>query len=1056
MSSEWSLQGAYKPRDVEEAVLKYWDSVNVYNLVKERNRSGRRKFNFIDGPPYPSGDVPHIGTAWNKVLKDAVLRYRRMKGYRVFDKPGYDCHGLPIEVKVEQRLGIKVKKEIEERLGVEGFIEKCKKLALTNAEAMTRWFKELGVFMDWDNPYLTLKDEYIESVWWLIKKAHERGLLDEEYRVVHWCPRCSTTLAEYELEYHELEDPSIYVKFQVDGKPGEYLLIWTTTPWTLPANTFIMAHPDEDYVKIEVNGEKWILAKKRLEAVAGELGVRDYKVVEEFKGSRIIGVKYVHPLADIVPLQKELEKYHVVYPAPEFVSMHEGTGLVHGAPGHGFEDYVVARRNGVDVIASPIDDEGRFTQEAGKYAGLYVKDANTAIIQDLESRGALLKASTVIHKYPVCWRCKTPVVMRATRQWVIKVSKLKDKLRRELDNVKWIPEWARERIGFMVENVEDWLISRQRYWGTPLPIWRCSNGHRVVVGSISELEKLAGVKPKELHRPWIDEVVFKCPVCGLEMRRVPDVADVWLDSSVAFYAAKDHPDRLSPEDVTVDFIVEGHDQTRGWFFSMLRAGVVGFDRVPYKTVLVHGFMLDEKGREMHKSLGNYVGTDEVIARIGRDPLRVWLAGNTTWEDAKFSWKAVEDSMRDLAVLWNIAVFAYTYMKLDNYDPSSHALRDYMEHLKTEDKWILSRVNTLIKRVSELMDSYEIHSAVKLLRDFYIEDLSHWYIRLIRPRVWVEENTSDKLAAYTVLYYVLDRLARLMAPFTPFIAEYIYQALMKPVYNEPSIHLLQYPEPEEELIDETLEAEMEIIREVYEAAAEARMKHGLKMRQPIRRLVVYTDDERVASVISRNMDLVRVIANAKDVDVEPLRLLSEIVRYKVELVYKNVGPKYKSLVRPLAEYVEANQDKIASDILSKGVHETLVNNSMVVLTREDVKITPHYIEGYSVGEAGWGSIAIDVRLSEEEIAEGLARDIVRRIQVMRKMMNLDLNAWIKTTILAPRDKVALIEKMRKYIMNETRSVELTVKQNDDKLEELKGFKQVWEIGDEEYIIGVEKA
>lgn len=1053
-NAEWLLQGGYKPREVEEKVLRFWESMNIYRLVKKENESHAKRFNFIDGPPYPSGEIPHIGTAWNKTLKDAVLRYKRMKGFRVYDIPGYDCHGLPIEVKVEQKLGVSVKKEIEEKIGVERFIEECKRLALSNARAMTKWFKELGVFMDWDNPYLTLRDEYIEAEWWLIKKAHEAGLLEEEYRVVHWCPRCSTTLAEYELEYRELEDPSIYVKFKVEGKENEYLVIWTTTPWTLPANTFVMIHPDEDYVKVRVGGETWILAKQRLEAVMHEAGVKEYQVVEEVKGYQLVGLRYSHPLTDIVPLQEKLREHHVVLPAPEFVTMYEGTGLVHAAPGHGFEDFIVARRNNIEFIASPIDDEGRFTSEAGKYAGLHAREANSVIIEDLRARNALVNASTIVHKYPVCWRCKTPVVMRATRQWVIKVSKLKEKLREEVNGVKWIPEWARSRIESMIDNLQDWLVSRQRYWGTPLPIWECPNKHRIVIGDLRELLEYGGEKPKELHRPWIDKVVLRCPYCGLEMHRVPDVIDVWLDSGVAFYAAKGHPGNLSLEDIILDFIVEGHDQTRGWFFSLLRAGVLGFNKSPYKIVLVHGFMLDEKGREMHKSLGNYVGTDEAIARVGRDPLRLWLASNTIWEDARFSWKSLEDALKDLSILWNVAVFAYTYMSLDRFNPGEYSLEKVAGYLRIEDKWILSRVNTLIKKVTELMDSYELYTAVRLIREFFIEDLSHWYIRLIRPRVWVEENTGDKLAAYTVLYYVLDRVVRLLAPFTPFISEYIYQALMKPVYGKQSVHLLEFPEIDSSLIDEGLEKEMDILRKIYETAAAARMKQGIKLRQPVKRLIVYTDREEIVEAVSRNIELVKAITNSKEVLVEPLRLMGEIVRYRVEPVYKSIGPRYKSLTKQVLRYIEENQERIASDILNNGKHEADVNGLRIVLTKDDVVITPYYIKGYSVEDAEWGSVAIDTVLSEGEIAEGIARDLVRRIQVMRKMLNLQLDARIKTTIMTPPDKMQLVEKMSSYIMNETRSIELKIMPGYNGRDSLKGFTQSWDINDEEYIIGIE--
>ena len=1050
----WQLEGAYKPHAVEEAVARYWDENGIYKLVKDRASKSPRLFKFVDGPPYPSSDVPHVGTAWNKSLKDAVLRYMRMRGFNVIDTPGYDCHGLPIEVKVEQMLGIKSKKEIETRIGIDKFVAECKRFALTNIAALSKWFKELGVFMDWENPYLTLTDEYIEAEWWLIKKADELGLLDIDYRVVYWCPRCSTTLAEYEVEYRDLEDPSIYVKLPVREEPGTYLLVWTTTPWTLPANVFVMAHPDEVYVKVRVGSEYWILAEKRLEPVMASIGVKDYEVVERLPGRDLVRYTYKHPLEDIVPLQKALSDYHRVILSREHVSMHEGTGLVHSAPGHGFEDYEVAVKSGLShTVVCPVDDEGKFTSEAGVFAGMQVRDANPLIIEALRERGVLAHSDRVVHRYPVCWRCKTPVVLRATKQWIIRVTKLKEKIMEEARKVNWIPSWALSRLESIVENLQDWVLSRQRYWGAPLPVWQCPNGHRVVVSSAKELEELSGTRPVELHRPWIDEVKFKCPKCGLEMKRVPDVVDVWLDSGVSFYASRGHPEKMKPEDVTLDFIVEGHDQIRGWFFSLLRAGVLGFGTAPYRSVLVHGFMLDEKGREMHKSLGNYVGTDEAIERAGRDPLRLWLLSNTIWEDAKFSWKELEEAKRDLSVLWNTALFAKMYMEVDGFDPVVSPLSKFAEYLRPEDRWILSRINRLVKQAIALMDKYDVASAVKLIRAFIVEDLSHWYVRLIRPRVWVEENTPDKLACYATLHYVLDRLVRLLAPVTPYITEYVYQVMLRRVYQEPSVHLLSYPEPEEEYINDRLEEYMEVVREIQRATASARMRAGLKLRHPVRGLLVYTDNPVVKSAVEELGDIVKFACNAKYVRVLESKMVREITKYRVKPVYRVLGPKYRAIAKQLLAYLEEAGDSVARDILEKGFHSVVISGVEVKLTGEDVEIVPHYVEGYLVEEFKYGIVALDTRLTREELADGLARDVVRRIQVMRKRLNLPITAKIKTIVVAPQDKVDLLEYRRGYIASETRSVELVITSSRELAGTLGGYVEAWDIDDETYIIEV---
>jgi len=1055
------LKGQYNPHNVESEIMKFWDSEKIYKIIKELNSKLTKYFRFIDGPPYPSSGLPHVGTSWNKVLKDSILRYRRLRGYRVKDQPGYDCHGLPIEVAVEKSIGNRSKKDIEEKIGVDKFIELCKATVLKNIESMTYWFKSLGVFMDWDNPYLTLRDEYIEAGWWLIKKADEEGLLVNEKRVVYWCPRCSTTLAEYEVEYKELTDPSIYVKFRVAGSENEYLLIWTTTPWTLPANTFVMAHPDATYVKVKVGNEVLILAKDRLEAVMSDAGISEYEVLSELKGKELEGMKYEHPLQNVVPVQEILSKYHEVVLAPEFVTMTEGTGLVHAAPGHGFEDFIVAQQKGIGDIVSPIDDEGRFTKEAGKYAGKYVKDANPEIIEDLRQVGALLHKGVIKHRYPICWRCKSPVVLRTKEQWVLKITRMKEELIEEVRKAHWIPEWALNRIMNMLENLQDWVLSRQRYWGTPLPIWVCPNGHKLVIGSVDELLKYGGKKPKELHRPWIDEVILKCPVCGKEMKRVPDVIDVWFDSGIAFYASEVHPSKIKdPEDIVADFITEGHDQTRGWFFSLLRAGVLGFKRVPYRTVLVHGFALDESGREMHKSLGNYIGTDEVLAKVGSDVFRFGVLQNTVWEDLRFSWKLLEEAKRDLSVAWNVFVFASTYMNLDGYDPTKHGIDRYLNHLRIEDRWLLSRLNTLIDEVTEAMEEYRVHDAVRALKHFVVEDVSHWYVRLIRPRVWVEENTPDKMAAYATLYHALKSWLIMAAPIIPFFVEKVYQEFIRPAIPDapPSVHMLEWPSPKEEFANKELENEMNIIREITEVAAAARMKAKLKLRQPVKRVIIYTNNSNVISIVRKYEELLRSLLNTREVLIKEPSKVEEIIQYKIEPKYSVLGPKYRKLTKQIVSYVLENQAKVARDIITKGKHEATIGNMKVSLTLEELNIIPVQATGYAVQEADWGSLAIDTQLTEKEIADGLAKDVIRRIQTMRKELNLPMNAYIKVTITPPEQHMKYIEKKLDYIANEVRAKEIKLtKQHPSSIPpKEKTLTKKWEINGETYTITIVEA
>ncbi|MFA4669171.1 isoleucine--tRNA ligase [Pyrococcus kukulkanii] len=1032
----------YNPGQLEEKIEKFWKENDIYNKVKKLRENGP-KYYFLDGPPYVSGAI-HLGTAWNKIIKDMIIRFRTMQGYNVWRQPGYDMHGLPIEVKVEQALGLKTKKDIEEKIGVENFIQKCKEFALNNLRIMTEQFKMLGVWMDWDNPYMTIKNEYIESAWFTLKRAWEKGLLEKDKRVLHWCPRCETALAEHEVrgEYKLRRDPSIYVKFPVEGRENEYLLIWTTTPWTLPANLAVSAHPEYDYVKVKVEWEGreeyWILAKALVDKVLGEIGVKG-EIVEEFKGKDLEGLRYVHILMDEYPRQKEFrEKYewaHRVILA-NFVTLEEGTGLVHTAPGHGEEDFEVGQKYGLPVY-SPLDDQGKYVE--GKWKGIYVKEADPQIIEHLKEKGYLLKAGEIEHKYPHCWRCKTPLIFRATDQWFLKVSKVKDKIIKENDEkVTWYPDWVKIRFDNGVRDSGDWVISRQRYWGIPLPIWQAEDGQIYVIGSWKELVELAvaievngeridlpesfeeklkvieeKLGPEDLHRPYVDAFIIK--VNGKEMRRVKDVVDVWFDSGIASWASLGYPrnkelfEKLWP----ADFIVEGEDQVTKWFYSQQAASVIAFDTVPYLRVAMHGYVLDEKGDKMSKSLGNIIRPEEVVEKAGRDTFRFYMLWATNpWENLKFSWKGVEQVRRMLNILWNVYVLASTYMSLDKFDPTKVNPEELP--FRDEDRWVLSRVNNLIEKVENGIESFYLTKATRALYEFIVEDLSRWYVRLIRKRMWVEGDDPDKLAAYYTLWKVFDVLLRLIAPFTPYIAEEIYQNLIRPFTGVESVHMLDWPKPDERAIDKELENEMEYVRRIVEAGSAARQKARIKLRYPVRRIIVETQDETVKRAVGRLNRILRDQLNAKEVVVDTVK--REII---VKPNFAKLGPEFKSDAKVIAKWISEH----GLELYEKGEVDVEIEGKAFHLTRDHIIVEEEIPEFFVMEEFEGGRVYVDKTLTRELLSEGLAREFVRRIQEMRKRLDLDVNDRILVTIETTEENRELLEEQLDYIKRETRATEV---------------------------------
>ena len=1113
----------YDTKKAEKEIQEWWKSFGVYEKVKDL-RSKEKPWYFLDGPPYASGSI-HLGTAWNKIIKDAILRYKTMCGLNVRRQPGWDCHGLPIEVKVEEKLGIKTKKEIEERIGVENFIQSCKDWALEHVSIMTEQFKSLGVWMDWDDPYITFKKEYIESAWWTVKRAYEKELLKKDLRVIHWCPRCETALAEHEVrgEYEDVQDPSLYARFKLRDRPNEYLLIWTTTPWTLPADVAVCVNPEYEYARVKAGEEIYILAEPLVEKVMGELGIKEFSVVEKKKGKELEGLKYEHPLLQEVPKQSEFVEHHRVI-CGEHVTLEEGTGCVHTAPGHGEEDFVVGAKYKLPVF-SPVGQDGKFTADAGKYAGIFVKKADATILEDLKQNGVLMKHGTVMHSYPHCWRCQTPLIFRATDQWFLMVKDMKPLI---LENnsklVSWVPDWVAVRYANGVESVGDWCISRQRYWGIPIPIWICSDcGEITVVGGLEDLQNLSAKiaklvptrklvalppvekvevpaqvqppaeskpepvrevlseitnvvqqpvpekteAPKEpefvevvvmeevfdelpeemdLHRPGVDKVVIKCKKCGGKSRRVPDVLDVWFDSGIASWATLGYP--KSEEDFKAlwpsEFITEGEDQVTKWFYSQQVLSNVAFDAAPYKRVLMHGFVLDEKGRKMSKCLGNVIEPREVMEKYGADVLRLYmLSTNPPWEDLKFSKVGVDGASRMINVLWNVHVFATTYLSLDSFDPGSVDMDRIRESFQKEDLWLLSRVNSLTRDVGQAMESLDIHRAVRAISNFILEDLSRWYIRLIRERVWIEKEDPRKLAAYVTIFQTMHVLTRLLAPFAPHVTEVIYRDLVRAASegSPESVHMLPWPAVDEWAIDQNLEAGMGAVRDFGEAAARLRQEAGLKLRWPIKKAIVQISDEKMVGMI-KGLGLLQDQLNCKELAL--LGPKEDMFEPKLKLDEKKLKGEFGGLAPAIMGLLSRlGSARVHGEIQQYGFIGLNVGGQKIRIPAEFVDFEEDIPAGFVLAKMEAGRLAIDTKITPQLKAEGMAREIVRRLQMMRKEMDLAMEERADVVIGVPgAEELRLLAGQQSYLTQEVRINHLSIERIDEVAGE--GNVKDWEI------------
>ena len=1094
MSRFAEVDDQYDPDAVENRVVDYWDEVDAYEKATQ-HREGEEPFFFVDGPPYTSG-AAHMGTTWNKTLKDAYIRYLRMQGYDVTDRPGYDMHGLPIETKVEERLGFENKKDIEE-YGEENFIEECKAFAEEQLHGLQEDFESFGVWMDWDDPYKTVDPEYMEAAWWGFKQAHERGLVEQGQRSISQCPRCETAIANNEVEYDDVKDPSIYVKFPLRDREG-HLVIWTTTPWTVPANTFVAVDGDVTYQAVRAekspdssanrsseaaeDGEEEVLylAEGCVEDVLREGRYDDYEVLEEVTGEEMVGWEYDHPLADEVPDHPSGEDALQVYTA-DYVEV-DRTGLVHSAPGHGEEDFERGRELDLDTVC-PVGGDGVYDDRAGEYAGQFVKQADDDIIADLQEKGLMLDAGTTHHSYGHCWRCDTGIIQIVTDQWYITITDIEDELLSNIEDSEWHPQWARDnRFRDFVADAPDWNVSRQRYWGIPIPIWTPEESEDpssegwdgsmsdvVVVGDREELAERVDqdVDPEDvdLHKGTVDDLTITDD--GTTYTRVGDVFDVWLDSSVATWGTLDYPsnEEAFEELWPADLIMEAHDQTRGWFWSQLGMATAAMGEIPYEEVLMHGYANMPDGRGMSKSKGITVEPGEVIEEHGADPMRMFLLSmNPQGDDMRFSWDETQNMQRDLNILWNVFRFPLPYMRLDDFDPAEATLGDVNNDLELVDEWVLARLQSVVDEMTEHWEDYHQDKAIDVLLDFVVEDVSRFYIQVVRERMWEEADSGSKRAAYATFYEVLSTVVKLLAPYAPFAAEEIYGTLTGDDGYD-TVHMCDWPEVDEYWQDERLETDVALLRGVEEAGSNARQQAERKLRWPVQRVVVAVsrrdpearqtasaaaDDERLAEAVSRHRDLLADRLNARAVELVAGDEEWGELEYSARADMSELGPAFGDRAGEVMNALnEARVDEQSLDALEAAVGDVLDGEDLADEMVEFVTETPEGVTGTAVEDEGdeLGVVYVDTTLTEDIESEGYAREVIRRVQEMRKDLELDIEEPIRLDFDVGDDRVAdLVERHTDLIAEEVRADELGAVED--------GHRKEWDVEGVEMEIAIE--
>lgn len=1034
----------------EKKIKKFWDDNKIFEKSIDSRAKGE-PYIFYDGPPTANGK-PHIGHVLTRVIKDMIPRYRTMKGKMVPRKAGWDTHGLPVELEVEKMLGLDGKEQIEE-YGLEPFIEHCKESVWKYKEMWEDFSKTVGFWADMDNPYVTYHNNFIESEWWALKKIYEKGLLYKGFKIVPYCPRCGTPLSSHEVAqgYKNVKERSAIVRFKVVGEDACFLA-WTTTPWTLPSNVALCVNPDETYCKVKAaDGYTYYMAKALLDKVLGGLAKEDapaYEILEEYKGSELEYKEY-EPLFDFVKpvCEKQNKKGHYIT-CDGYVTMTDGTGIVHIAPAFGEDDAKVGRKYDLPFVQL-VDGQGNLTKET-PYAGIFVKKADPIILKDLEEKGLLFAAPKFEHDYPFCWRCDTPLIYYARESWFIKMTAVKDDLIRNNNSINWIPESiGKGRFGDWLQNVQDWGISRNRYWGTPLNIWQCECGHMHSIGSIEELKSLSDNCPDniELHRPYIDAVTIKCPKCGKEMHRVPEVIDCWFDSGSMPFAQHHYPfenKELFESQFPADFISEAVDQTRGWFYSLLAISTLIFNKAPYRNVIVLGHVQDENGQKMSKSKGNAVDPFEALEKFGADAIRWYFYTNSApWLPNRFHDKAVTEGQRKfMGTLWNTYAFYVLYANIDEFDPTKYDISKCS--LTVMDKWLLSKLNSMVGTVDENLDNYRIPEAARALQEF-VDEMSNWYVRRGRERYWVQGLPEDKIAAYMTLYTALVTTAKAAAPMIPFMAESIYQNLVRSVDADApeSVHLCDFPTVNTAAIDKELESNMDKVLEIVVLGRAARNGSSLKNRQPLAAMYVKLDgtlDAFYTDIIRDELNVKKVVFT-NEVD--------DLVTYQFKPQLKTVGPKFGKQLSEIRTALSELDGSAAKKQLDKNGALTLsLPSGDVTLTAEDLLIDAKQKEGfYTVSDRGI-TVAIDTVLTDELIEEGFIRELISKIQTMRKEAGFNVTDHINVTIEGSEKVTGIAVARQNDIMGDTLA-------DSVKAETPTGFTKEWDINGENVTIGVKK-
>ncbi len=1019
--------------DREKAIVEFWKDNDIFKKSIE-NREGSEVYTFFDGPPTANGK-PHIGHVLTRVIKDMIPRYRTMKGYKVLRKAGWDTHGLPVELEVEKLLGLDGKEQIEE-YGLEPFIKHCKESVWKYKGMWEDFSNTVGFWADMDDPYVTYNDSFIESEWWALKQIWEKKLLYKGFKIVPYCPRCGTPLSSHEVAqgYKAVKERSAVVRFKVVGEDAHFLA-WTTTPWTLPSNVALCVNPEDTYCKVKAaDGYTYYMAEALLDKVLGGLGKEDapaYEVLETYKGADLEHKEY-EPLYDFVtPIcEKQKKKGHYIT-CDSYVTMSDGTGIVHIAPAFGEDDANVGRKYDLPFVQL-VDATGKLTEET-PFAGMFVKDADPKILVDLEERGLLFDAPKFEHDYPFCWRCDTPLIYYARESWFIKMTAVKDDLIANNNKINWIPETiGKGRFGDWLKNVQDWGVSRDRYWGTPLNIWECECGHRHSIGSIAELKEMSDNCPEniELHRPYIDAVTIKCPECGKEMHRVKEVIDCWFDSGAMPFAQWHYPfenQEIFKENFPANFISEAVDQTRGWFYSLLAISTLIFNEAPYKNVIVLGHVQDENGQKMSKSKGNAVDPFDALEQFGADAIRWYFYSNSApWLPNRFHAGAVTEGQRKfMGTLWNTYAFFVLYANIDKFDATKYSLE--YDKLSVMDKWMLSKLNTLIKTVDENLENYKITETARVLQDF-VDELSNWYVRRSRERFWAKEMTQDKINAYMTLYTTLVEFSKVAAPMIPFMTEEIYRNLVCSIDESApeSIHLCSFPTANEAWIDAELEKNMELVLDIVVLGRSCRNAANIKNRQPIGTMFVKAEAEL--------SDFYKAII-AEELNVKHVEFTDEIknlTSYSFKPQLRTLGPKYGKYIGEIREALAAIDGNAAMDELeSNGILKLELSSVTAELEKDDLLIETAQIEGFeSVSDKGI-TVVLDTNLTEELLEEGFVREILSKIQTMRKDSGFEVQDNIKISYCGSEKIDAIIKANKDEISAQSLAVSIEYAENDGK-------------------------